>query len=48
MNAFKKLKAGKSVFMIIGLLLLIIYTISFLFPLFWLFKIFSMVKTYYQ
>ena len=35
MNAFKKLKAGKSVFMIIGLILLIIYTISFLFPLFW-------------
>lgn len=35
MNAFKKLKANKSVFMIIGLILLIIYTISFLFPLFW-------------
>lgn len=35
MNAFKKLKANRSVFMIAGLILLVIYTISFLFPLFW-------------
>lgn len=35
MNAFKKLKANRSVFVVLGLLLLILYTISFLFPLFW-------------
>ena len=35
MNSFKKFKSNKSLFMIIGMILLLIYTISFLVPLFW-------------